>query len=437
MAQGLYADPLDSSYALEKTNSRSWLIVLIAALFSFYEFLQMNMFDSISTSLMHAFNVDAAKLGLLSSFYFIANVVFLVVAGILLDRFSTRRVILFSLAICIIGTALFSSAHSFAWACTFRFLTGIGSAFCFLSIIRLASRWFPPKNMAFVIGLVLTIAMFGAWVSQTPIALLAHAFDWRVTLKMDAALGVVVFLFIFAIVKDFPAEHAAMHEEEQKKIQAIGFFKSLRMAFFRLQNWLVGFYVCFVNLPAGLLGGLWGVLYLTHTHNISHVHATEVSSMLFIGAMIGSPLAGFISDKMGMRRPPLLVGALVCLGLISLVMFDATLSFDALFWIFLLIGIFSYVQVIGYPLVAENSTRMLTAMSVCVVNISVQGGSGLFQPIFGYLLDNRMMARAHVLSTHYLPSDFSWAMLIFPIGFILAILIVFVLPETHCKQKVE
>src|SRR3989338_1693860 len=143
-------------------TAQSWFVVFAASLFFFYEFIQMNMFNSISLSLMHAFHIDAAKLGDLSSFYFIANVIFLFVAGILLDRYSTRSVILTALAICILGTALFSFSHSFALACFFRFLTGIGSAFCFLSVIRLASRWFPANCMAFVIGAVLTIAMFGA-----------------------------------------------------------------------------------------------------------------------------------------------------------------------------------------------------------------------------------------------------------------------------------
>ncbi len=423
------------THSPQKATSRSWIVVLVASLFFFYEFIQMNVFDSISTSLMHAFNIDAAKLGDLSSFYFIANVVFLFIAGSLLDRFSTRRVILTALAICILGTGLFSFAHSFGWACFFRFLTGIGSAFCFLSVIRLATRWFPPKRMALVTGLIVTMAMFGGWVSQTPMEMLAHAVDWRVALQIDAVAGVCFFLLILAVVKDYPVDHQRVHLQEQKQIHDIGFFKSLYLAFFRLQNWFVGLYVCFMNLPVGLLGGLWGVLYLTNTHDVSRVHASEVSSMLFIGTMIGSPIVGWISDKIQMRRPPMLAGALLSLGLISFVIFYPDLSFHTLFWLFLLIGVCSSTQIIGYPLVAENSIRMITAMSVSVVNISVQGGSAIFQPFFGYLLDNRMLARAHEISTKYMPSDFNWAMWIFPIGFVLAILIVFALPETRCKQK--
>lgn len=429
------AAEINSENSPIKATAQSWFIVIIASLFFFYEFIQMNVFNSISTSLMHAFNVDAAKLGELSSFYFIANVVFLFFAGSLLDRCATRRVILTALAICILGTALFSFATDFAWACFFRFLTGIGSAFCFLSVIRLASRWFPAKRMALVTGLVVTMAMLGGWVSQTPMEMLAHAVHWRTALQIDAVAGVIFFLLIFFIVKDYPASHAKTHLSEQKQIQEMGFLKSLRMAFLRLQNWFAGFYVCFMNLPVGLLGGLWGVLYLTNTHDISRIHASEVSSMLFMGTLMGSPIVGWISDKIQMRRPPMLFGALISLGLMLLVIFIPNLSFHALFWLFLLMGICTSTQIIGYPLVAENSMRVITAMSVSVVNISVQTGSALFQPFFGYLLDQHMLMRAHAISTNFMPSDFDWAMWIFPIGFALAILIVFLLPETRCQQK--
>ena len=86
---------------------------------------------------------------------------------------------------------------------------------------------------------------------------------------------------------------------------------------------------------------------------------------------------------------------------------------------------------------AENSLRVITAMSVSVVNISVQGGDAIFQPFFGYLLDRHMLMRAHEISQNFMPSDFDWALWLFPIGFILAIIFVFLIPETYCKQKSE
>ena len=432
MAHGYIADP--NSHSCTKVTSHSWVIVLVAALFFFYEFIQMNLFNSISVSLMQAFQIDAAKLGALSSFYFIANVIFLFIAGILLDRCATRRVILVALAICVLGTVLFSTATSFGWACFFRFLTGIGSAFCFLSVIRLASRWFPAKKMALVIGVVVTIAMMGGWVSQVPMTYLAHIAGWRRALRIDALLGMFILIAIALIVKDYPKGHEQDHHDEQARLHQLGYLTSMRMAFLRIQNWLGGLYVFAMNLPVGLLGGLWGVLYLMNTQDVTHIQAATISSMLFFGTIVGAPIMGFMSDKIQMRRPPMMVGAIISLALILIVIHFHHLSYAQLITLFFLIGVFTSTQIIGYPLVAENSKRIVTAMSVSVVNISVQGGDGLFQPFFGYLLDKHMFMRMHAITTQFTASDFKWAMMVFPIGFICAILIVLALPETRCRQ---
>ena len=63
----------------------------------------MHMFNSISPGLMRDFNVDAVALGTLSSTYLMADVVFLLPAGLVLDRISTRTIILMTMSLWIGG----------------------------------------------------------------------------------------------------------------------------------------------------------------------------------------------------------------------------------------------------------------------------------------------------------------------------------------------
>ena len=149
-----------------QVTMRSWAVVMIAALFFFYEFIQMNMMDAISGQLLKSFPINADGLGDMSSYYFLANVIFLLIAGTLLDRYSTRRIILCSLGICVLGTALFSISTSMFWITVCRFITGIGGAFCFLSVLRLATRWFPARKMALATGVIVTFAMSGGLVHK-------------------------------------------------------------------------------------------------------------------------------------------------------------------------------------------------------------------------------------------------------------------------------
>jgi len=418
-----------------KASWRSWLIVLSASMFFFYEFLQMNMFNAISHDLIRDFNMSAAQLGQMSAFYFLANVIFLVPAGILLDRFSTRRVILLSLALCVLGTLLLSQAESYRAASLYRFMTGIGSAFCFLSVIRLASRWFPATRMAMITGIVVTIAMAGGMMAQTPMAWLASVLHWRQALWVDVGFGVLVWMLIAALVQDYPPELALHHQQEQQEIKQLGYWRSLHRAFLRMENWLVGVYVCFMNLPVGLLGGLWGSLYLQSSYGFSTLQANNISMMLFLGTIVGGPINGWISDRLRLRRLPMLVGTVLAFSLMLAVIALQAPTVAVMLTLFFLLGVVTSTQIIGYPLVAENSPRFITAMSVSVVNISVQGGDGLFQPMFGYLLDAKAFQRLHSVSDTFIGADFQWAMWLFPIGFLLAFLAILSVRETHCVAQ--
>ena len=427
----------NTAYVQDKSNVQAWVVCLVAALFFFYEFIQMNMFSSLDDKLIHAFAIDATQLGKLAAVYFIANVIFLFPAGMLLDRFSTKKIILTSLSICFVGTFLFSTTHVFMLALVFRFFTGIGSAFCFLCCVRLASRWFPASMMALITGVIITIAMLGGMVAQTPLTLLIQHFGWRHALMIDAGLGFVIFCCIFLFVKDYPVGYQIEVEKQHAQLQNLGIFKSIRQSIFRIQNWLAGAYTCFMNLPIYLLGALWGSLYLTQVDHLSVTRASYVTSMIFLGTIIGSPLVGRISDKMGLRRKPMFWGCILSLVIISPLVFDWHLSLSALMLLFFLLGLTTSTQVLSYPMVAENNPLSLTATSVSVVSTSVISGGMIFQPVFGWIMDESWQGVMHHHVRIYSEHAFHNAMLIMPIAFILAFAAVYFLHETHCRSASE
>lgn len=74
-----------------KNQLKPWLVCFAASLFFFYEFIQMNMFNAISQDLMKEFGLSGESLGYLSSTYLFADVVCLFPAGMLLDRFFSKK----------------------------------------------------------------------------------------------------------------------------------------------------------------------------------------------------------------------------------------------------------------------------------------------------------------------------------------------------------
>ena len=226
----------DSRTALPRSIWMPWLVCLSAGLFFLYEFFQLNLFDVINKPLRDAYGLDAAQLSWMSSTYIWANVLFLLPAGVVLDRVSTRTVILGAMGLCVLGTVGFSLTHTFAWAALFHSLTGVGNAFCFLSCVVLVSRWFPPRRQALVIGCIVTMAFIGGMMAHTPLAYLMTHYGWRNALLIDGVIGALILGWIFFIVKDKPQADVLVREKAVKSAYFFGFLQVLA----NRQNWLAG-----------------------------------------------------------------------------------------------------------------------------------------------------------------------------------------------------
>lgn len=424
------------STSMQNTNKfLPWIVCLTCGLFFFYEFIQMNMSNSLSTYLMQAFQVSGNQLGILSATYFDANLLFLFPAGMILDRFSTKRVVLITLGICILGTALFASATSLGWAAMFRFLTGIGSAFCFLSCMRLASVWFHEKQLALITGLIMTMAFLGGTVAQTPLTLVINAVGWRNAVYLDAALGIVIFILIWFGVKDYPDHIAELREKRKLELRQLGFLKSLKLSYLNWQNWLSGICANMMNLPVFILGAIWGAVYLEQTQGFTKTEASIITSMLFVGTLIGSPVIGWFSDRINRRKVPITMGAFFSLIIVAYIIYGPHHSFDTLLGLFFLLGFISSAQIINYPLVAEKNPSVLTATSVSVVSFNVIAGGAFFQPIVGWLLDKNWDGTLINNVRVYSISDYHQAFSVLIIGFVIALVCLLFIKETFAKAK--
>lgn len=416
-------------------NKLAWIVTLTASLFFFYEFIQLNLFNPIAVELMQDFHLNASELGQLSSMYFYANALFLFPAGLLLDRYSTKKLLLFAVGLCTVGTFVFGIATEYWMAASGRFLVGWGASFCFLSCIRIASRWFPPAKMAFVTGVVVTVAMLGGLVAQTPFAMLSHWLGWRNAVMVDAALGIVIAFAIRFIVQDQPLKSLVETKTANDPIKSLGFWPSIRLVLSNRYNWLGGVYTSLLNLPVFILGALWGINYLVQVHRITAAEASYATTVFFLGIIFGSPAFGWFSDRIEKRILPMVIGAILSLIVISILLFVPNLSYTSILLLFFLIGFVTSSQVLSYPVIAELNPPSVTGSAVSVDSVLIMLSGAIFQPLFGWIMslswNHTMVDNAPVYSPH----DFFNAMLIMPVAFVLGLGVALLIKETYCKQQ--
>lgn len=412
-----------------------WVVVFFAASFFFFEFMQVNMFNTLDPYLFKAYHLkDSTQLGHLAANYMYANVLFLIPAGMILDRLSTRWVIIVAMLVCTTCTLLFSLTTQLWQAEVCRFVTGIGGAFCLLSSVRLASRWFPPKKMALVVGLVVTFAMTGAMIAQTPFTLLAINYGWRKTMMVDALSGYVMLTLIMVFVRDYPRKSHDLITSHYHTLSVQGVFKAIMMALKNAQNWIAGIYASLINLPVFLLGS-WGMMYLEQIHHLSAEKASLITTAMFVGLILGSPAFGWFSDRIAQRRLPMILGAILSIMSILPIMY-LNLNYDELLAMFFLLGFFTSSQIISYAVVAESNPETLTGASEGIASVLIMSG-GFLIPVFAQLLDlnwhHYFVKGLPVFSLH----AFQIAFLIMPVAFVIALFAAFVTKETYCRSYSE
>ena len=421
----LTEQPVKSGFAFSKIQP--WIVCFAASLFFFYEFIQGNMFASIADNIMQEFNIQAQQMTYLSSIYYIANVIFLFFAGMMLDRRSAKKTMLIAMLLCVTSTFILANTHSFYLALLCRFVTGIGSAFCFLGPIRIASRWFPAQRMALVTGCIVTTAMTGGMMAQYPLTKIVAVFGWRESLTLVAWLGVAMLIIMAAAIKDKPGS------EPEKRTTKEPLFNAAKQAYFNSQAFRAAAYTSLMNMGIAVFGALIGTLYLMQRLGISKEEAAIVNSLLFLGTIIGGPLIGWFSDRIGLRVIPMKLGAIASLATVLSIMY-LPVSLPVMKVLFFLLGFFTSSQIISYALVAESSPPAMTATAVSLISILTQAGYVLYQNLFsGLLVKYGEMHLVHNVPTYSLHS-YQSATVIIPLGLILALMLIMRLQETYCHR---
>ena len=413
---------------------QSWKTIIISSLFFCYIFAQMTMFNAIGKSLILDFHLTAAQFGHLSAGYFYGNLIFLVPAGILLDRYSAKTILLSVMFIASLATYLFTLTNTLLPAMLVRILIGMSGAFALLATIRIATRWFSSKNMALVVGVAVTIAMFGGMVAQTPFTWMTAKIGWRMTLTYVSAAGGIIFLLILFFVSDYPKGSGINHNLQSSQ-ESLKVFSALKQALLNKQNWFVGATISLLNLPVFIFGATWGGVYLQQMQHISFIEASHITSMIFLGLIIGSPLFGWLSDRYSFalnikkfslklvakssRKQPLMISAILSLLLIAVLMLPVKFSYATLLIIFFLVGFVSSFQICGYPLITEHNPPHLAASASSIASMLIMSG-GFVLPLFGWLMafsgDTKILNHQTIYTYH----DFVLALSLLPICYLLA-----------------
>ncbi|MEA3291869.1 MAG: MFS transporter, partial [Pseudomonadota bacterium] len=306
----------------------------------------------ITAELMSEFNLGAAALGNLSAFYFYSYVAMQVPTGLLADHWGPRRLLTLGAAVAGLGTLMFAIATDVWWANFGRFMIGGSVAVAFVSMLKIAGHWLPPKQYALASGMALFCGVIGAVFAGVPLRLLVDAFGWRQVMTVSAMLTCVVAIAIWWVVRDDPkdkgyATHASSHTDDDSRVSD-GALAGIREVLHYRNTWLLYLVPGAVVGSALTFAGLWGVPYLTTHYGMEKTTAAGICSALLISWAIGGPIFGWLSDHLGHRKPLYALGCIVLLIGWGAIVLLPGLPIWLLILLLILVGFFSGNMIIGF-----------------------------------------------------------------------------------------
>ena len=396
---------------------------LTGAVFFFYAWVLRVAPSVMVEELMRDLAVGGAVLGHLSGAYYYGYAGMQVPVGVLLDRFGPRRLMAGAGLACAAGCVLFATGATLAAVTVGRFLVGASAAFSLVGAMAVAERWFPANRFAVLSGWAMAMGMAGGVFGQAPLRLAVEASSWRTTMLLLALGGLMLATAAWATVRDRRRGHAGM----------LGALEGLGAVARHAQTWLIA--LAGLATAAPLLGfaSLWGVPFIEAAYGLPRATAATLTSMLFVGWGAGAPFFGWLSDRIGRRKAPLLAGLVLETLTLAAVVWVADLPVVALGSLCFLTGFLGSAQIVGFALVKENHPIRVSGTAIGFVNGMVTGAGALFQPLVGLLLDLAWAGETAQGARVYAPEAYRLALTALLACGIGGVLCVLAIRETFCR----
>jgi MFS family permease len=370
-----------------------WLLV---AVYYFYQYALRSAPSVMMPQLAEAFGVSALGVASIVGMFYYGYSPFSLVAGSAIDRFGPKKVIPVGAALVGIGALLFGTGN-IAAANLGRFLQGAGGVFALVGAVYLVTKNFPAAHVASLIGATQMFGMAGGSAGQFFVGpMIKNGLSWGRFWTYAGVLGLAISAGLVAFLpKEATPERATRREGGLAAL-----FGSLKTVFANPQSILCGLIAGLMFIPTTIFGMTWGVRFLQEGRGREFAYAVSVASTVPLGWMIGCPLLGYISDRIGRRKPVIYGGELVLLAVLAWVLFGVPGFFHGAV-IGVVMGMASGAAMLPYTVIKEVNPPELGGSATGVINFINFTFSALLGPVFGWLLVRISEGRETMTLEHY------------------------------------
>src|SRR5262245_25050888 len=358
-----------------RTAAIAWLIT---AVYYFYQYTLRSAPAVMMPELSGAFGLSATAVASMVGLFYYGYSPFSLAAGIGMDRLGPRKIVPIGAATVGVGALMFATGNSQA-ASVGRFLQGAGGVFALVGAAYIATTNFPASRAATLIGATQMFGMAGGSAGQFVVGpMIGAGVSWTTFWIAMGIGGLAISVLLFLLLPE--------SKTTQKRD---GWLKDAGPAFgvvFRNpQSILCGVIAGLLFIPTTIFDMTWGVRYLQEGRGFDYATAVLRSASVPLGWIIGCPLLGFVSDRIGRRKPVIVVAALVLFACLAWTLYGPADVFPP-YVLGLVAGVASGAAMLPYTVIKEANPPKMSGTATGVVNFLNFTFSALLGPVFARLL---------------------------------------------------
>lgn len=424
-----------------------WLVWAVAIAAYVFSIINRSSFSALGATAQTHFGVEATAISLFIMLQLVVYASCQVPVGALLDRKGAPVLIAGGLTLMTAGQLLLAHSDTVPLALLARVLVGSGDACIFVSLIRLISDWFTPKQIPVVNQISANMGQLGQLVAVTPLVALVAALGWQGGFTVLAVTGFTLVLLALFTLRPAPggvtliqglgwrprggrgsasARRPHPHQDEANQARTDhpypvtdslpvlppapnpGFVSSIKQVLaypgVRLAFWV--HYVTASMIFSIML--LWGMPFLTGGLGYSRALASAIISTVVAAIVLAGFFTGSILSRFSAYRVHIAVGSsLLNLSLWSLIFFwPGTLPTALLYAAAITLGINGPVSMAAFEVVRSHVPQHQRGLATGIANMGGFTGALVIVLLIGLVLDSLGAGTPET----YTREAFRWAM---------------------------